>query len=230
MSPSREFVKLLRHFPVKKSSKHSKEDIGSIWDNLSHNPNVTLELVLERLDLPWDWSGLSSQLSWADVIANPNLPWDWGILMARKDVTSEIILKKFPNMKKRDMKGGKKWDYKYLSRESDIMDLIREDPRRGHWKVLSHNDHVTLKFVEHFIDKPWDWFVLSFHPCMSLEFVRAHPEKPWSWGSLSSNDSIPLQELIKDPKFVWDRVASRDRIDWDVIRKNPALPWHWGSL
>ena len=199
MTSSREFVKLLRHFPVKKSSK---EDIESIWSNVSENPNVTLKLVLAYPDKPWDWSALSCRLPWADVIAKPYLRWDWNILIARRDVTSEII-KKFPNRKKGDIKLCSRWHYKKLCKRANILDLIREDPKRGHWQALSDNDHVTLKFVEEFIDKPWDWKQLSSHACITFEFVKAHPNKPWSWEKISGNDKISLQDIVKHPRCVW---------------------------
>ena len=37
------------------------------WTVLSHNPNITWEIVQNNPDKPWNWSGLSF---------NPNITWD----------------------------------------------------------------------------------------------------------------------------------------------------------
>jgi hypothetical protein len=38
------------------------------WEGISHNPNLTMEMILEHLDKPWNWNGISK---------NPNLTMEF---------------------------------------------------------------------------------------------------------------------------------------------------------
>jgi hypothetical protein len=60
--------------------------IQKYWNWLSANPNITWEIVKDNPDKPWDWCGLSynlsenSNISWKIVEANPDKPWNWEYL------------------------------------------------------------------------------------------------------------------------------------------------------
>jgi hypothetical protein len=49
------------------------------WSELSWNPNITFQDVLENPDKPWDWYGLSMNrnITMKDVLENPDKPWNW---------------------------------------------------------------------------------------------------------------------------------------------------------
>lgn len=50
------------------------------------------------------------------------------------------------------------------------------------FEILSKSKHLTPRFIEKYIDKPWDFTVLSKNPIITPEFIEKHINKPWEWG------------------------------------------------
>ena len=64
------------------------------WVSICINPNITLDIVKNNLNLPWEWYFISRNpnITWDMIQKNPNLPWDWSGLTHNPNITSEIIL------------------------------------------------------------------------------------------------------------------------------------------
>jgi hypothetical protein len=63
------------------------EKYGSQVD-LSENPNITIDYVINHTPSDWIWSKLSRNpgISIRDILAHPNLPWRWDIVGLRSDL------------------------------------------------------------------------------------------------------------------------------------------------
>jgi len=59
----------------------------------SSHPCITLDYVLEHLELPWDWELLSAnlRLTVEDVLSHPELPWKWRRLSTNPSFSKEDL-------------------------------------------------------------------------------------------------------------------------------------------
>lgn len=59
------------------------------WEQVSKNPNIRLEHVLQNPELPWNWKELSSNenITYEDVMRHPEKPWDWEGLVKNPNFT-----------------------------------------------------------------------------------------------------------------------------------------------
>ena len=48
------------------------------WGSLSHNPNITLEIIQQNPDKPWYWYSISynSNITWEIIQQNLDKPWN----------------------------------------------------------------------------------------------------------------------------------------------------------
>lgn len=62
--------------------------------NVSINPNITIDIILNNLNWPWDWYCLSQNpgIVWQNYIDNPTLPWDLDGLSQNPNITYDIII------------------------------------------------------------------------------------------------------------------------------------------
>ena len=74
---------------------------------LSHNPNITWEIVQANQDKPWNYGYLSynPNITWEIVKANQDKPWNYRDLSENPNITWEIV----------QANQDKPWDYRILS-------------------------------------------------------------------------------------------------------------------
>ena len=65
--------------------------------NISKNPNIKLEDILNNLDLPWDWNFISMNPNITpDIIEkNPKLQRNWNVIELNPNLNLKFIEKKF---------------------------------------------------------------------------------------------------------------------------------------
>ena len=65
------------------------------WRNLSRNPNITMNMIKDNPDKPWDWDNISSNPNITmDMISdNPDKPWNWKCISRNPNLTIDIITK-----------------------------------------------------------------------------------------------------------------------------------------
>ena len=114
---------------------------------LSNNENITIEFVLQHLDLKWAWYYLScnESISFNGIINSLDLPWNWNKISCKKSITLDIIE---PNLTL-------PWKWNYMSR----------------------NENITISFIEKYIDKDWNWESLSFCKYLTMQFIRKYINK-----------------------------------------------------
>ena len=67
------------------------------WDNISYNPNITMEIIERYSNKPWDWYGISynPNLTMKFIDNNPNKDWDWeGISQNKFTKEKELFYQK----------------------------------------------------------------------------------------------------------------------------------------
>ena len=79
------------------------------WEELSKNPNITIEFFMQHLDLPWDLGVLNKTITdW--ILANPDLPWNWQQISRNPNIPICFVMQN----------SDKDWDLKELSKNVNL--------------------------------------------------------------------------------------------------------------
>jgi hypothetical protein len=99
-----------------------------------------------------------------------------------------------------------KIDWKWLSKNPNAIDLLKENPKKIDWKMLSLNPNA-IELLKANPEKI-DWGLLSQNP-NAIELLKANPEKiNWNWLSANPN----AIELLRE---------NQDKIVWMYLSENP---------
>jgi hypothetical protein len=160
---------------------------------LSRNPHITIEDVISRPDIPWDWETLSSNPSIGkpDVIeAHPEFPWvwdQWGIANSQA-INETFIETHFTQLIGNQLGGpllqdgsGIFWDGR-LSNNPIVTEAIVDNHPEVVWNYhhngLSENPNMTIPFFIEHIDKPWWLYEIVKHLSPNTE-IAANAIKSW---------------------------------------------------
>lgn len=194
---------------------------------LGDNPNLTIKDVLNHPELLFSLAKMSSHpnITWDDVVNNPIIEyttynnvgqvtrikkffWQWDSLAVNKNIDPKIIEE---TMDKSLIVDGEKIPIVWL------------------FGQLSYNPNITERFVEKFIDKPWNFKALSKHPNISWNFVRKHDIKPWNYEDMSSNINITTDIFLNNQNLRWnkDHIIINPAIDQldKILEIYPRLIW-----
>jgi hypothetical protein len=152
---------LPRHQPATPIPSHKKTrkraaiamkrlDSKVAWRELSADPNLRFVFVRQHLGKPWDWDGVSRNLSIGigDVLENLHLPWNWyGLSMTIN----------FGDMLANRFYGGSVMPWK--------------------WECVSENPTLTYSDVIANPDIPWSRWRLSENKFNKHPVLRARLEK-----------------------------------------------------
>lgn len=204
------------------------------WRSISHNPNVSIDIILANLDKEWDWTGLSMNqgISLLDISGHPELPWDWSSVCLNPNITMGFVLANLdkgiskywlPTMPKihiRDILANHnntkiKWDWHRVSENPTITcEIIATNPGiPWDWKQISAHIGDIREITNH-PDKPWHWPWISRNPTLNIAFVLANLDKTWNWLQLSKNPGITMANIEANLELPWD---------WSTISQNPNL-------
>ena len=65
------------------------------WYGISHNMKVTVEVLRQHADKPWDYytmSGYNPSISLELLLATPDLPWNYDWMSRNKCLTMDMVL------------------------------------------------------------------------------------------------------------------------------------------
>ena len=57
------------------------------WNSISHNPNITKDIIEKYPDKPWNWSGISRNpnITMEFIYKYSDKPWSWNVLSQNFD-------------------------------------------------------------------------------------------------------------------------------------------------
>ena len=148
-----------------KTSNYCSKDA---WEAYSRNPNITLDILVNNPQHPWDWKEFSSNNPNASLTLakqHPEHPWCWISLCRNQNVTPEEVIQ-YPDLD---------WDFQWLS----------------------YHKKTTPKLVYQFPDANWDWSTLAGHSNFSEADVMSHPKLRAMETSWCYNPNISLSTLKK---------------------------------
>ena len=231
------------------------------WPTYVMSKLAPLDYIEDHPDIPWDFSAISGRkdltidfmrrykdkLNWTvismnvdfkDVLDNMDLPWDYQGISANEKITIDDIIE-HPDIP---------WDYYGLSRHIDV-NFIYANPALP-WNYHELSGKAALWFILDNLDYCLDYSYLSSNPNLTIDFILEHLDKNWEWEDLYSNPNIMLEDLITNnlqfkDKYAFQRVypdycvENLQDLDWkiiseyasmDCIKKYMAWSWNYISL
>lgn len=213
--------KYLIYNPSLPKSSQSIKKLNSIllWnsDGIRDNKNISLAEYLIEI--------YKNELPWIEIsFSNSFFPWN------------ENLIKRYRA----------KWDWKYLSNNSEIKwdsTLIDNHKDEMDWGCLSSNKYInwTIELIEQF-ENYWVWSALSYNPALpwSKELITKYKYR-WSRENLSSNIGLSWQSENLIDTFLWESesLSRNTSLPWSVkfieenkklinfnsLSKNPNIPW-----
>lgn len=211
-----------------------------LYNELSENENLTLEIVKENLDKNWNYNYLlmNKSFMWEDIqyiyeyqnmndtfsdtfsdtyiSLNPNITMDIVINNPQHNWEYIFIIQN-KNIKLEDIK-------KYLS--------IFEKKNNFIIDFLSLNENITWEQVVQNPEIKWSYDFLSSNKNITLDIIKANPDKNWNFNCLSRNLSITWNDIVSNSQINWDWtfISSHPNITWKIIQENPNYPWCWGCV
>ena len=65
----------------------------SNWYYIFRNPNITVDIIENNPDKPWDWFFISEHpnITWGIIQGNPDKPWNWHGISKNPNITCDIV-------------------------------------------------------------------------------------------------------------------------------------------
>lgn len=207
---------------IKKMGNNLREgENGFNWEELSQNSGITMEIICEYIDKPWDFSCVS---------INPNL-------------TIEMI-QKFPYQKWN-------WEYisRNPAFKMDTIESNLDLP--WNWEAISRNPNLTPEFIEkyfrEFTEQGSAYSNYGFCEKINLDMVEKNLELNWNWRGISANSGLTIPFIRKYRNYEngngphWSVISISYKLDWGIISKNPVitfeimqenddLPWDYNGF
>jgi hypothetical protein len=200
------------------------EDAADSWKNVCRNPNITLKIIEDNLNIPWDWSAIVTHPNFNIDFYERHLdkPWNWEPTPGFFGFVINLeFLEKYkddPNIP---------WNWDIVSMNNNItMDFVERNMEGvpWNWEYIARNKNLTMDFVERHLDEiNWYWEIIAANPALTMDFVERHRDINWNWSTISSNPSLTIKFLEKNMNkpWNWDRISENPAITLDYIKKHP---------
>ncbi len=250
---------------------------------ISYNPNLSIHIVLKyKSIIKWNWQQVSSNpgITAEDILNHPELPWDDTYISSNPNIRIEHVkswhfiewnwnlLSKNPGIKIEDILENRHlpWVYYFVYRNPNLRwyhleDLKKIRPYDKQYKyAICSNPGISLKYIEANIDEFNNFEYISYNPNLTLEFVVKNSKVGWTLYYLYSNPGIKLDELkvlneiyadsssnagiVSNPNitldfikswdgmayYMWKLLSANPGITIEDIKNNPDLPWDWDYI
>lgn len=211
------------------------------------NKTLTLDLIRNNPQFPWDWAVLSEHAAITPqfINANPDLPWDINKLSKNDSITWDFILEHI----------NWKWNWWLISSKPSItVPILHTYKDKLSWNQVSKNKSITWDIVQQNPDLPWNYGELSYNINITETIISSNPEYKWSYFALENKASLDIiirnievmstwntlqhlpyihwsklaplpftrkKSLYKNPTFTcWDIIKISETCDWDVLSHN----------
>jgi hypothetical protein len=184
-----------------------KDSKGYELNYLINNPNFTFDIILENLDLNWDWDIISTQFGNNYIHLYSQLPWVY------KNIYS-------PNEQYLKDNLDKDWDWDNMNISIEFI-LSYKNLFKNYDEIISRNSKLTITQINNYPEIEWDWWIISEN--INVEEIANHPEQKWDWDLISMNNTLTTDFIIKNINtinaiFVLDTYLYNEK-----VRKNIDL-------
>ena len=228
-------------------------DLKLNWTNLSRNTGLTIDIINKHLkkEHQWDWKEVSANpgITMQDIVNYPQYPWDWFGGVSRNPNLTMNMVKQYPDMKMYSISRNPGitmqdiinhpeyfWDWECgVSNNPNLtMNTIKQNPdKKWGWRNVSCNPGITmLDIIEH-PQYPWNWYDgVSNNPNLTMKIIKQFPDTKWHWGFISRNRGITMQDIINHPEYpwMWEYVSDNPNLTINDIKHYPDKEWQWESI
>ena len=226
--------------------------------SLLHNPNLTLQFIIDNPNYNWNYSILSCNpnITMEYIEENLNLNWSWQLIAYHPNLTTDMI-KKHPNklwcwdsysvitqgftqfyinpkiisfLLEEYPIIELSWDILSLHLPIEIVDKYFKKP--WNFEYLSLNPNLTIDFIDKYPNMCWNWSELSKHPDLTIDFIEKYSDKLWDWNIISKYSKITIKHIKDNPNkpWNWKGISKNKNITMDIIENNLDMPWDWGKI
>jgi hypothetical protein len=223
------------------------------FNNISSNKNLTLELLLNNLDLNWNWDKISARdfVTFDVVKKYSDLKWNFNVLLSNKNFTWAIInsnefrslfekyfIKKLQLNNKEGNILAYSGYYMDIEKSAIIENCITEDINLNMF-YISQNPSITLDIIENHIGLNWDWYELSRNMCITEEFLSKYINLKWDYSYILSRKEISWNFFEKyfdvlNRKYddFMELISKHVNVTIDILDKYNNIMWDytWVSL
>ena len=197
-------------------------------DEISSNPNITFEMVKNTPYLKWNYHFLSLNpgISWNDILSEPNLPWDWRNLAEKPGIEIETIRKHFNELNPKLL----------IHNPSVTLEMIESNlDLNWDWKEIPMRDNLTFPKLLEIVDKfqielmEKHWIVISSQIYICWDIVLENNHLPWKFESLSYNPNITYDIICDNPEYPWSwkHFSYNPNFRNQYLLEKPTVLWDW---
>ena len=214
------------------------------------------QYVLDNLEQPWDWGGLSSNnyVTERMILDHPELPWKEVNFIFNDSLSWKYFDRWLQSLQHQndDSNLDSRFIYEYLSEHPDAtIENVLKDPNHP-WEKSSllMNPSMNLsKINKYFLEgdflsvgeKRWVYHCVSGCDYISLDYILQHPYYNWDWNIIISRPDVTLSMFTEMLPIILARTLddieynpinsddpSQDVLmDWTQISKNPNLTYEY---
>jgi hypothetical protein len=203
------------------------------WNEITLNPNITLDIIINNLEYPWDWKAISShKIISNDLIQNninlfyEKMDWD---LLAKNNFNIDLkIYENFPHLN---------WNYQYLSMNKNLtFDIVVKHPDKPwNWDILSRHINITFEIIQDNLDKPWNWKIIGFSENITWDIILNNLDKPWNFDLLSQYKNITWKDISANYDLFMQKInlqifVANNHHDIEIVKNLLYLNWNWTDL
>lgn len=188
---------------------------------LSDHPDLTLEVIKEFPNAPWDWESIQNHdnmcLEWLSMEA----PWDY-VTLPDVDRWTFDWVRKYPE---------RPWAWNFLHRHYDFdFKWVAEFPEKP-WDYFDLSKIVTIDDLLRFPDLDWHWPTVTWASPVTPQEMVLNKDLPWDFTEFGF-DAVDLSDVEFLETFAsqldWTDVSRR--AEWELVKARPDLPWNWYHL
>ncbi len=181
------------------------------WNQLSMNPAISLQFILDHSKFPWNVNNVSRNISITenDIIDNKQYLWNYTALCSN------------PNMNYAFYK-------KIIIQPAEVLYID--------WAALSANKSITTIDVMENPTNPWNDRFLSSNPNITSAYIlNEGVSRKWHPPSVSANIGIVKRDIVNSTLsslFEWDfrNLSLNKNLPFAYVRDNINKDWNWFSL
>lgn len=214
------------------------------YSDLCSNPNISFDFVLEymirpeyKIDINWSMLSANPSITMGIVEQYSNYPWNDQYLSMNPNINSNYILNEGSSRKwfmphissnrgitERDIyKNVLQWNYLNLGSNPNLPAKYVNDNPDKLWNMhsVSSNSNITITDIETFHAIKWDSFGLSINPNITFDYVIAHPQYNWSKQMLLMNKAIDSDTILNN--FEYFNIPRMEM----YMCSNPTISINW---
>jgi hypothetical protein len=202
------------------------------YDNLSCNPNITMDIVNNNRHYnpykQWSYGRLSENpsITWSDICTKKEKAWYRDEVIKKESVIFDIVLNNLDFFVEKDLKC-------FSQNPNLTLDIILNYPQyMNYWNFyyVSKNKNITFEMILANKQLKWDFRGICENPNVTWDVIKKYEYRiKWRYDLLSLNPNITWDIVLNnlDKNWSFARLSMNPNITWDIIINNPQYKWNF---